>query len=146
MKKIFVCSPYAGDIERNVMYAQEACKFVVDTGNNPFAPHLFYPQFIDEATARQEGMKRGVQVLTDCNEVWVFTELGRSKGMTEEIAIAEKLNKPIRCMQLGMDTFAKIDAILDEKADALNKPEIDLNTYDGSFGAVFCPASGAWSP
>jgi hypothetical protein len=141
MKKIFVCSPFAGDIERNTLYAQEACRFVVGTGNNPFAPHLFYPQFIDERTGRQAGIKRGIQMLVDCDEVWVFTELGRSAGMNQEIDIAGALPKPVRCMQLGMDTIAKIDAILDERVDALDLPEIDLNTYDGSFSSFVC-----WSP
>jgi hypothetical protein len=141
MKKIFVCSPFAGDTERNTLYAQEACRFVVETGNNPFAPHLFYPQFIDERTGRQEGMRRGFQMLVDCDEVWVFTELGRSEGMNQEIEMARGIPKPVRCMQLGMETFAKIDAILDERADALNASGFDVNTYDGSFSSFSC-----WSP
>jgi hypothetical protein len=135
MKKIFVCSPYAGDIERNVMYAQEACKFVVDTGNNPFAPHLFYPQFMEEVRDRQAGIKRGIQMLVDCDEVWVFTELGRSAGMNQEIEVASALPKPVRCMQLGMDIIAKIDAILDERVAALDTPIVDVNNFDGSFAS-----------
>ena len=33
MKLIYVASPYAGDIEANVRYAEDACRFVMHKGH-----------------------------------------------------------------------------------------------------------------
>lgn len=49
---VYVCSPYAGAIEDNVMKARRYCRYVTDQGGIPLAPHLFLPQFLDERTER----------------------------------------------------------------------------------------------
>ena len=38
---VYVCSPYAGAIEDNVMKARRYCRYVTDQGGIPLAPHLF---------------------------------------------------------------------------------------------------------
>ena len=38
MKLIYVASPYAGDVEKNVDYAKQACRTVMESGNAFFAP------------------------------------------------------------------------------------------------------------
>ena len=48
MKLIYVASPYAGDIERNTEFAKKACWFVMNEGHAFFAPHLLYPQVLNE--------------------------------------------------------------------------------------------------
>ena len=48
MKLIYVASPYAGDIERNTEFAKNACRFVMNEGYAFFAPHLLYPQVLNE--------------------------------------------------------------------------------------------------
>ena len=40
-KIVYVASPYAGDIEKNVRYAQDACRAVLLAGAHPYAPHLY---------------------------------------------------------------------------------------------------------
>lgn len=37
-KIVYVASPYAGDIEKNVRYAQDACRAVLLAGAHPYAP------------------------------------------------------------------------------------------------------------
>ena len=44
---IYICSPYAGDIEKNVNAARGYSRFAVDKGFIPLAPHLLFPQFMD---------------------------------------------------------------------------------------------------
>lgn len=44
---VFICSPYAGDIERNIRKAQGYCRFAVSRNCIPIAPHLLFPQFMD---------------------------------------------------------------------------------------------------
>ena len=39
-KAIFICSPYAGDVERNVEVARKMCRKAIEAGHAPFAPHL----------------------------------------------------------------------------------------------------------
>jgi len=45
---VFICSPYAGDIERNIRKAQGYCRFAVSRNCIPIAPHLLFPQFMDD--------------------------------------------------------------------------------------------------
>lgn len=94
---VFICSPFAGDIEINTMRAIRYTRFAVASGAIPFAPHLLYPQVLDEndITERELGLFFGLVWLGKCDELWVF---GRyiSNGMSREIAKAKKRGIPIR--------------------------------------------------
>ena len=46
---VYICSPYAGDIAGNVDAARRYSRFAVDKGYIPIAPHLLFPQFLDDA-------------------------------------------------------------------------------------------------
>ena len=47
---VYICSPYAGgDKEQNIANAQRYCRYAVDSGFLPLAPHLYFPQFMDES-------------------------------------------------------------------------------------------------
>jgi hypothetical protein len=95
--RVFICSPFAGDIDMNVRRARRFCAFAVDTGYTPLAPHLFFPQFLDEddPDQRERGICMGLGFLPDCQEIWVFGER-ISAGMNREIALAGKLGLMIR--------------------------------------------------
>lgn len=45
---VYVCSPYAGDIENNVKNAKAYSRYVVKENAIPVTPHLLYPQFMDD--------------------------------------------------------------------------------------------------
>ena len=96
-KLIYIASPYAGDIETNVSRAQRFCRFVVSTGNVPFAPHLLYPQFMcDNDTAeRALAISFALVLLARCDELWVFGKR-ISPGMVQEIVRAEELGMVVR--------------------------------------------------
>ena len=59
MKLIYVASPYAGDIEQNTEFARKACRHVMSEGHAFFAPHLLYPQLLDDSKPqeRQAGLE-----------------------------------------------------------------------------------------
>ena len=59
------------------------------------APHLLFPQFINEATERWLGLKMGFVLLGKCEQVWVFGDL-ISEGMAAEIEKAKNQRKTIR--------------------------------------------------
>ena len=47
---VYICSPYAGgNKEKNIANAQRYCRFAVDSGCLPLAPHLYFPQFMDDS-------------------------------------------------------------------------------------------------
>lgn len=95
---VYICSPYAGDsLRANILNARRYCRFAVKTGHNPFAPHLFYTQFLDDSQPeeRKLGMELGMIMLTKCAEVWVFGGT-ISSGMEREIARAEARCMPVR--------------------------------------------------
>jgi hypothetical protein len=94
---IFVCSPLAGDVERNTENARRYSRFAVDKGAIPIAPHLLYPQFLDDGnpTERELGLFFGLVLLGKCDELWAFG-VSASDGMRTEIAKAKKRGIPIR--------------------------------------------------
>lgn len=91
MPKVFISSPYAGDTEQNTRNARRYCVFAVKSGYIPFAPHLFFVQFLSDAVPeeRELGMLMGMVFLDGCKEVWVFGER-ISPGMEREIDHAAK--------------------------------------------------------
>jgi hypothetical protein len=92
MKRIFICSPYAGDIEHNLQYARAGCGEAVANGLAPFAPHLLYPQFLidNSMAARNSGIKCGLAFLDVCDELWLMDKFGVSEGMQRELIWAQK--------------------------------------------------------
>ena len=43
-KLVYLESPYAGDVEKNIKYARLCMKDSLDRGEYPFASHLLYTQ------------------------------------------------------------------------------------------------------
>lgn len=92
---VYVCSPYAGDVERNILRARSCCRYAADQGCIPLAPHLLLPQFLDERTERDLALFMRLALLSKCAELWVFGET-ISPGMELEIRQARKKGKPIK--------------------------------------------------
>ena len=94
---VYICSPYAGDIEKNVEAAQRYSRFAVDEGYIPIAPHLLFPQFLNDRNPkeRQLGLFFGNALMSKCSEVWVFGSR-ISAGMEAEIKRARWKNYRLR--------------------------------------------------
>ena len=92
---VYICSPYAGDTEKNTFRARAFSRFAVEKNCIPVAPHLLFPQFVDEATERWLGLKMGMVLMGKCEQVWVFGDV-ISAGMAAEIEKATKQQKRIR--------------------------------------------------
>jgi hypothetical protein len=102
MKRIFICSRYAGNLVENAAIAERLCRRAVESGCAPFAPHLLYARFLDEndESGREAGMACGQAFMEVCDEVWVFTGDGLSHGMCREVNHARHLGKPILEMKV----------------------------------------------
>lgn len=94
---VYICSPYTGDVEENTRRARDYCRFAVHQLCIPLAPHLLFPQFLNDGDAqeRELGLFMGTVLLTKCVEVWVFGGT-ISSGMEREIAKAEARCMPVR--------------------------------------------------
>lgn len=98
---IFVCSPYRGDTELNIQNARRYCRLVVKRGGIPFAPHIFFTQFLndDKAVERRHGLKMGVEMLKLCDELWAFGP--PTEGMRMEMERARALGIPVRRLDIA---------------------------------------------
>ena len=106
-KKVFICSPYrpAGETEHereksldmNLHLARYACRYAAEKGCFPIAPHLYFPQFLDDKVAdeREFGIALGILALSECDEIWI---VGRriSEGMRQEINKAQSWGIPAK--------------------------------------------------
>ena len=94
---VYICSPLSGDIPGNHDKARRYCRFAVDSGYIPLAPHLFFPQFMREnvQAERDLALFMDVVLLSKCAELWVFGST-ISKGMSIEIEKAKRKGQPIR--------------------------------------------------
>ena len=50
---VYICSPYAGNVTANVENARRYSRFAVDAGYIPIAPHLLFPQFLNDADPKE---------------------------------------------------------------------------------------------
>ncbi len=97
MPLVYIASPFKGDTERNVANTQTYCRFALTKGYIPLAPHLHYPQFMDDGdkTQRDLGIRFALILLGKCDELWVFGG-NISEGMSREIAKAKRRGMPVR--------------------------------------------------
>lgn len=94
---VYICSPYAGDTEGNTEKARRYSRFAVRNTCIPLAPHLLFPQFMDDAVPAERSIAlfMGMVLLGKCEQVWVFGD-AISAGMAAEIEKAKKKQIPIR--------------------------------------------------
>lgn len=101
---VFICSPLSGDYYKNRDSARRYSKFAVRKGAIPFAPHLLFPQFMDDRNPEQRnlGIFFGLVIMSHCSEVWVFGKR-MSHGMRLEVAKAEARGLRIRYFNEEME-------------------------------------------
>ena len=94
---VYICSPYSGDVEANVTAARNYCRLAVDKGYIPVAPHLLYPQFMndDDPAERKLGLSFGNVLMSKCSELWVCGDR-LSPGMESEFDLASERGMTIR--------------------------------------------------
>ena len=104
---VFICSPFAGDEKLNLLRARRYCRFAVSQNKIPIAPHLLFPQFMEDDCPKQRKLAifMGLVLLSKCKELWYFGDT-ISPGMSVELAKARKRNIPIKqftvdCTEVG---------------------------------------------
>lgn len=94
---VYICSPFSGEVESNQESARKYCRFAVDKGCIPIAPHLLFPQFMNDndPADREIAMMMNMALLSKCRELWVFGD-HISKGMAAELDAAKMKSRKIR--------------------------------------------------
>lgn len=94
---VYICSPFSGNVQENIGNARRYCRFAVDKGYIPIAPHLLFPQFLNDndMIEREMGIHFGNVLMSHCAEVWVFGEY-ISSGMSAEIERAKRKGYKLR--------------------------------------------------
>lgn len=94
---VYICSPFSGDIENNNKRTRAFCRFALDNGNIPLAPHLLFPQFMDDSNEKERDLAIFMDIILmgKCQEVWVLGDV-ISRGMSIEIEKAKKRRQPVR--------------------------------------------------
>lgn len=102
-RKVYVCSPYRGDTARekimNIELAEGACSTIVQHGDLPIAPHLYFPRFLDDDNRmeREVAIDAGLQLMNNCDLVYAYIVDGKiSEGMKRELEYAaDNLGIPV---------------------------------------------------
>ena len=94
---VYICSPLSGDMDANQEAARRYCRYAVDSGYIPLAPHIYFPQFMSDRNPRERdlAMFMDIVLLSKCSELLVFGET-ISKGMAMEISKAQHKGQTIR--------------------------------------------------
>lgn len=119
MEKVFVCSPMKGDVEKNLKLAKFAARVLIGIGYIPIAPHLYFPQFLDDNDQyeRIKGIKMGVELMKKCDRMWIIgTTI--TNGMEYEINEAKKAKVPALLYDEKLRQIDPATILLDDRLDA----------------------------
>lgn len=95
---VYICSPFSkGGISENIINARRYCRYALEQHCIPFAPHLLFPQFMNDSIKeeRELAMLMNRVFLSKCDEIWVFGSVA-SSGMKREIRWAKRRKMNIR--------------------------------------------------
>ena len=105
-KLVYVCSPLRGTnpaplkYKLNKIRAAKHCHTIMKNFPDviPIAPHVYFTQFLDDTnpTERLLGMEAGIELLSMCDELWVYGLHNPSEGMQAEIDYAKAHGITIR--------------------------------------------------
>lgn len=99
------------EVEANLEIARDACRFAVMEGYNPYASHLFFPQFLndDDPEERDWGIRCGLKWASHATEAWfIITDLGMSNGMNQALIRHHNDNRTIRWFRYDGGIFVEI--------------------------------------
>lgn len=119
MEKVFICSPMKGDVEQNLKLAKFAARVLINSGYIPIAPHLYFPQFLDDNDQyeRIKGIKMGVELMKECDRMWIIgTTI--TNGKEYEINEAKKAKVPAILYDEKLRQIDPATILLDDRLDA----------------------------
>jgi hypothetical protein len=112
MIPVLLASPWAGDTERHRAYAIECVRDALARGEAPLAPHLLYPQALDDGDPheRATGLAAGLAWLSGAARLVAYVDLGVSSGMAHEIEEATLAGVPVERRTIGLAAVRVVGA------------------------------------
>src|SRR5574344_336620 len=96
MKLVIIESPFAGNVQENILYARMAVRDSLLRGEAPIASHLLYTQEgilnDDIPQERQLGIDAGLEWKSVANKHVFYTDYGMSRGMEYALEQVKKNN------------------------------------------------------
>lgn len=125
-KMIFICSPYRGNVAKNIGRAKRYARFVATVGHCPVAPHLFFPQFLNDEKPEEriEGINLGVEMMKKCDQLWIFGST-ISQGMAYELEKAREMEIPIRMFDTECNSIDVATLKIDDRVDDNFRKTVD---------------------
>ena len=59
---VYICSPLSGNLEENQEAARRYCRYAVDSGYIPIAPHIYFPQFMNDNNAKERNLAMFMEI------------------------------------------------------------------------------------
>jgi len=107
--KVYIASPFKGNTVRNTANVICYCRFAVEQGFFPIAPHAYLPLFMDDnnTAERELALSFGIRLLGGCKQLWIFgTKI--TDGMRREINAAKNQGIIIRQFNENMEEIHAI--------------------------------------
>lgn len=104
MRLVFIESPYAGDVARNLAYARAAMLDCLRRGEAPFASHLLLTQVLDDTdpAQRAQGIEAGLAWGARADVTVVYGNL-ITPGMRLGIERAYAAGRPVEYRSIPSD-------------------------------------------
>jgi len=105
----YVCSPFAGAKKLNTKKAREYSRTIFDHGYTPIAPHLLFPQFLDDdiPEERSEAMRMNNVLIRKSHIMFVCGD-NISEGMKSEMIYAKSIGLTV----VPLDGIIRIEEYL----------------------------------
>lgn len=123
MRKVVLETPFAGDVDGNLLYARACIRDCLRRGEAPIASHLLFTQpgilNDDIPEERTLGMKAGFAWYDVADAAAVYTDLGISRGMRAGMTKAESLDKPVELRSLATEFIMTLPEAVSTRIVAL---------------------------
>ncbi len=128
MKRVFLESPYAGDVEQNINYARACVRDSLLRGETPVAPHILFTQdgvLRDSVpNERQFGISAGFFWRDVSDATVIYIDRGLSRGMLEGVHDSISKNVPVEVRRLNSEPPT---TIVTEALKALHDLGLDIS-------------------
>ena len=105
MKLVVIESPYAGEVERNMLYLDACIRDCLLRGESPYASHKMLTTALDDNDPehRELGIAAGLEWRRRADDRIFYLDHGSSRGMAaaRELYLAEGLSFSERYLGLG---------------------------------------------
>jgi hypothetical protein len=109
-RRVIIESPYAGDVDANLIYARECLRDSLKRGEAPLASHALYTQEgvlnDDDPDERKLGIEAGFAWRGFADATVVYLDRGMSEGMIAGINDSKEIGVPVETRSIRREVIA----------------------------------------